>query len=91
MVLGLAGMLAKEWDMYIYNLNQGNFTLSTKYDKMVWAFNAREGQVTAKLAHRSIILNNSYSETKWWMHWLWKGSVPLKIKLFSWLCLKNKY
>ena len=42
-VLGLVGCLAEEWDRYISNLYQGNISLSSNLDKLVWAFNAREG------------------------------------------------
>ena len=40
-VLGLSRRLIVEWDKYISYLNQGNITLSTKPDKLVWAFNIR--------------------------------------------------
>ena len=75
---------------YIYALNQGNVSLFEIFDKLVWMYNSREGQVTAKLAYQSTISMHISFEVEWWMKWLWKGAIPLKIKLFSWLCMKNK-
>ena len=62
LVLRLWGRLAVEWDQYISDLNQGNITLYVKSDKFFCAFNIKEGQVTTKLAHCSIIMNNNLIE-----------------------------
>ena len=89
-LLGLASRNAEEWDIFTIALKQGNVYLLDSLDKLVWLYNSRDGKVTANLAYKSTISVEIPFEIDWWMEWLWKGTLLLKIKLFSWLSLKNK-
>ena len=80
--LGLVVCFADEWDLFISKLYQGNINMCAKSDKLVWDFNASEGQVTATLAYLSLVLNIGFIGSDWWTKWIWRGSTPLKIKLF---------
>ena len=60
--LGLVVCFADEWDLFISKLYQRNITLGDKPDKLVWIVNAREGQVTARLTYRFVIMNNNNFE-----------------------------
>ena len=88
--LGLDGNSDEEWNEYVSNIYQGGISLCDKIDKLVWVYNIKEGLVTAMLAYHSFCMEDSLAGTLWWRIWLWRGYVPSKIKLFVWLCLKNK-
>ena len=57
---------------------------------MSWSYNKTNGQVTARLAYNYIVVS-TWDKTQVW-HWkdLWKWRIPLKIKCFYWLCMRNK-
>ena len=64
----MVGCFAEEWDLFITKIYQGNINLCAKLDKPVWDFNAREGQVTARLAYHSIVLNSNFIGCNWWVN-----------------------
>ena len=88
--LSLCGNLADEWEWFICSLNQGNIIYSDSAHKLVWDYNQRDGNVTAKLAYRSIISLHEPDFSEWWTRWLWNGKFPIKIKLFMWLVFMDK-
>ena len=88
--MGLAGRNVEEWDRFTIALKKGNvYLLYFPYD-LVWLCNLIYVKVTANLAYKSTISVEIPFEIDWWMEWLWKGTLLLKIKLFSRLSLKNK-
>ena len=72
------------------SLNHGNISIYDIADKLVWDFNSIYGVVSAILSYYSIIALHVSDAFEWWMGWLWKGELPLKIKLFMWLVFKDK-
>lgn len=89
-VLGLSDRSAKEWDRFILALKKGNVSLNDSPDELVWMYNSKDGKVNANLAYNLAITGQRVGRIEWWMKWFWKGTLPLKIKLFAWLCLNNK-
>ena len=49
-------------DQYVSLLNQGNIKLFDTSDRLVWAYNKREGQVTARLIVQTSLIggHNGY-------------------------------
>lgn len=46
--------------------------------------------VSASLACLSYVDSSTQVSFPWWILWLWKVFVPLKVKLFLWLSIKDK-
>ena len=86
--LVLGGYNDLEWNLYVSKLYPGGITLCDNPEKLVWFDTKKEGLVTAMLAYHSMVMKGSIYGNVWWTKWLQKGMVPLKIKLFIWLCLK---
>ena len=86
--LGMDGNNDLEWNLYVSKIYQGGINLCDKPHKLVWVYNKKNGSMTAMLAYHSMVMKGSIDGNVWWTKWLWKGIVPLKIKLFIWLCLK---
>jgi hypothetical protein len=56
----------------------------------MWMGGDRSGYLTAQNVYSEISNCNWPNATGGWRHRLWSWSLPLKIKLFSWLFLANK-
>ena len=55
------------------------------------AWNGINGEVTTKMAYDSLLFDKSFGQKKWWYYGFWKWHLPLKVKLFCWLMLENKF
>ena len=86
--LGMDGNNDLEWNLCVSITYQGGITLCEKPHKLVWFYNKKNGSMTAMLAYHSMVMKGSIDGNVWWTKWLWKGMVPLKIKLLICLCLK---
>ena len=89
-VLGLTDRSVLEWDNFILALKNGNFSLNDSHDEVVWLYNSKDVKANANLAYNLAVTKKNVGRIKWWMKCLWKGTLPLKIRLFAWLCLNNK-
>ena len=54
--LGLSGLIEKEWNEFIFNLQEVGIYFKDEPDSLVWAGNKVDGSVTAILGY-SFLLN----------------------------------
>lgn len=82
--------LCKPKALYVQGLNQLGVRLLDKEDEIVWIWNRVDGQITAKSANDTISFLSSEATGCWWSSTIWKWNLPMKLKCFLWLMLKNK-
>ena len=59
-------------------------------DALVWSWNTKLGQVSAKQAYKALQVEERGVEIKFRYTKLWNWKLPLKIQLFIWLLLEQK-
>ena len=87
--MNLGGRWKKEWDEYIFDLSHGGITLKDSIDSLRLMHNHINGNVSTTLsydlivsAHVSLSINKALLK-------IWEYNIPLKIKCFMCLLLKN--
>ena len=60
-------------------------------DTLLWSWNIEIGYPSTKLVYDELNFEKVTSNSYWWHKILWKSGAPLKIRLFSWLVLQNKF
>lgn len=88
--LGLPADLAAEWTSFCHHLANTGIQLTTSDDQPMWTGGDRSGYRTVQNVYLEIVNYNWPNATGGWKHRIWSWSLPLKIKLFSWLTLANK-
>jgi ribonuclease HI len=88
--LSLQGQLATEWDVYTTALKSAGVSLSNAPDSLLWAGGDASGLLTVKNAYLALLPPTTDGVEAPWLLSLWKWSIPLKIRLFCWLCVKKK-
>jgi hypothetical protein len=62
--------------------------LNEEKDVLMWSWDTKKGQVSAKLAYNSLLIKERIEDSKFWYIKLWNWKLPLKLKLFIWLLKK---
>jgi hypothetical protein len=57
----------------------------------MWSWDTKQGQVSAKLAYEVQVMEDMGVEPKFWYSEIWKWQIPMKVKLFVWLLLEQKF
>jgi hypothetical protein len=89
-VLGLEGDLKDEWNNYVKGLVSLGIELNKDKDLLMWSWDTKSGQVSAKKAYEVQMLEVVETEPVFWYNDLWKWQLPLKVKLFMWLLLEQR-
>ena len=88
--LGLAGVVALEWEEFISSLWEAGIIFSEASDTLVCIGNKQMGTVMTSLAYSSLFKKYRVLQLDWWHTKLWKMKVPSKAKCFAWLVLSHK-
>jgi hypothetical protein len=89
--LGLEGEQIEEWNNYVKGLVGSGFELNNEKYLLLWSWDTKGGQVTTKQAYEVQLVENVVAEPFFWYSDLWRWQLPLKIKLFMWLLLEQKF
>jgi hypothetical protein len=89
-VLGLEGDSKDEWNNYVKGLTSLGIELNNEKDLLMWSWDTKSGQVSAKKAYEVQMLEDEVTEPVFWYSDLWQWQLPLKIKLFMWLLLEQR-
>ena len=86
----LGGSWASCWNGFINSLENGGIKLKPSADRILWAYNKKDGMVTAVLVYD--LMENTLLDPRsdFSVAQIWHGTFPLKIKCFIWLELLNK-
>ena len=74
---------------YLFPTHAGIF-IDEGEDSLVWERNVLSRLVSVKCAYEVLVSRKIFPPPRWWVKGMWKGSMPLKVKCFSWLLLHNK-
>jgi hypothetical protein len=86
--LGLEGELKHDWSNYTKGLSGSGIDLNDEKDLLLWSWDTKRGQVSAKLAYNALLLEERVEAPMFWYTKLWKWKLPLKVQLFIWLMLE---
>ena len=78
------------WDSFTRDLELSEIRLNTQSDVLIWAYNKRDGSISANLVYDSIVKPLSPPSGSRLLALVWSGSLPKKINCFVWLALRNK-
>ena len=86
----LGGTWENASNNYVDGLEYGGIRLKSSADQLVWAYNKKEGKVTATMAYE-LMVNTLLAPVKYkFAVLLWHCKFPWKIKCFIWLLINNK-
>lgn len=74
MELGITSELDLEWICYITGPNRLGIILVDNPDRLVWAWNNLDGQISAKLGYKAIAVSKVHITRKWWLKNLWNST-----------------
>jgi hypothetical protein len=89
-LLGLDGELREEWNFFLKGLIGSGFELNSDKDTLLWSWDTKGGQVSAKKAYEVQMMETVEVEQNFWYVDLWTWQLPLKVKLFIWLMLEQR-
>ena len=76
-----------KWYSFLKSLSYVGIEISDEKDQIIWSRYEKRGIPSTKLAYIYILEEEGIGVTKWWHKFVWKGTLPLKIKCFIWLSL----
>jgi hypothetical protein len=79
-----------EWDSFCNELNRVGITLNDSEDQMMWDGGDNTDIISVKNIYNAIANTEWPNNITGWRIDFWKWKFPLKIKIFTWLTLKNK-
>jgi ribonuclease HI len=88
--LSLIGPLALEWDSYTAALKRAGISLTDARDSLIWAGGDGSGIVSAKNVYAALLPALDVDALPPWLLQMWNWPLPLKHKLFIWLCANEK-
>jgi ribonuclease HI len=88
--LFLQGQFAAEWDDYTTALKSAGVVLSNSPDYLLWAGGDESGLLNVKNAYVALRPPLANCIEAPWLHSIWDWSIPLKIRIFCWLCVNQK-
>jgi hypothetical protein len=88
--LPLFGSMALEWDSYTAALKQAGISLTDARDSLIWAGGDATGRVSVKNIYAALLPALDVDALPPWLFQMWKWPLPLKHKLFIWLCANGK-
>jgi hypothetical protein len=59
-------------------------------DKLLWAGGDGSGVLTVSNAYAALLQTVGSNEEIPWLFSIWSWAIPLKIKIFIWLCIKDR-
>lgn len=77
-------------DRYIMGLKSTDILLAEECDWLVWDINKKNGMVTAELIYKHLSDLSLVQHPSTLLPKMWKGSLPIKIICFGWLCINHK-
>jgi hypothetical protein len=89
-LLQLQDPLALEWDAFTLALQSAGISLSNDRDSLLWAGGDASGNLTVKNVYKALLHTQNFAAEPPWLLKIWQWSIPLKIKLFFWLCIKDR-
>jgi hypothetical protein len=88
--LGLSGSLAVEWECYRKALNSSGVSIMDGDDTLMWTGGDHSGYLSAKNVYLAILSTQDCLVIDGWRRGIWKWTIQLKIKLFTWLAIEGK-
>ena len=88
--LHLIDSIAMEWDSFTAELKCVGISLTDARDSLIWAEGDASGIVTVKNIYATLLPVLDFAATPPWLFQMWKWPLPLKHKLFIWLCANGK-
>ena len=64
--------------------------LTEECDRLLWNINKMNGMVTTELIYKYLSDLSLIQQPSTLLPKVWKGSLPIKIKFFGWLCINHK-
>ena len=88
--LGLEENEAAKWSRYVNQLGNNFILLTEDRDKLIWTWNKKDGNFSAKLGYEVAVQLEYQQMECWWWSQIWKLQVPIKAILILWLAMNNK-
>ena len=85
----LAGAWDEEWRHYFSCIVESGIRLQEALDYLVWSYNCKMGNITAKMAYQFNLDNHLPIVELWWHKNLWSWNLPIKLKCLCWLNIYN--
>jgi hypothetical protein len=88
--LDLSGPMENEWDRFIKVLTNSGVSIGDDRDNLMWTGGDHSGNLSSKNVYMAYISTQGNNKITGWRRGLWKWSIQLKIKLFTWLTIEGK-
>ena len=87
---GLVGDQKEEWNNFFKGMVGSDFVINNSKYILLWSWDKKRGNVNANLAYKFRMVELREVEPYFWYNELWNWQLPLKVKLFVWLMLKQR-
>jgi hypothetical protein len=88
--LGLSGSMVVEWKSYRNSLISSRVSIMDGDDILMWTAGDHSGFLFVKNVYLAILSTQDCSIIDGWRHGIWKRTIQLKIKLFTWMAIEGK-
>jgi ribonuclease HI len=88
--LALGGPSAMELDTFTAALKCTGLSLTDAWDTLTWVGGDGSRITAAKNVYVTLLPDREIDAQPLWLHWIWSWQLPLKLKLFFWLCARDK-
>ena len=68
---------------------ESGIRLQEALDYLVWSYNCKMGNITAKMAYQFNLDNHLPVVELWWHKNIWSWNLPIKLKCLCWLNIYN--
>ena len=87
---GLVGDQKEEWNNFFKGMVGSDFVINNSKYILLWSWDKKIGNANANLAYKFRMVELREVEPYFWYNELWNWQLPLKVKLFVWLMLKQR-